>query len=113
MCSSSTEVTPVRSGRSGPVVDRSNPGAVKTRCGGDGAVEKRSNPGAVGPRVQLDPVAVTRIGANWPVGEVTMRDDGSAEPPRRLRGFERLIHTAHKLVLKGPSRRDKREESEK
>jgi proteasome accessory factor C len=30
-------------------------------------------------RVELDPLAVTRIGANWPVGEVTMQDDGSAE----------------------------------
>ena len=30
-------------------------------------------------RVQLDPLAVTRIGSNWPVGEVTMQDDGSAE----------------------------------
>ena len=34
---------------------------------------------AVTVRVQLDPLAVTRIGANWPVGEVTMQDDGSAE----------------------------------
>lgn len=34
---------------------------------------------AVTVRIQLDPLAVTRIGANWPVGEVTMQDDGSAE----------------------------------
>jgi proteasome accessory factor C len=30
-------------------------------------------------RVQLSSLAVTRIGTNWPVGEVTVRDDGSAE----------------------------------
>ena len=30
-------------------------------------------------RIMLDALAVTRIGANWPVGEVTMHDDGSAE----------------------------------
>jgi proteasome accessory factor C len=34
---------------------------------------------AINVRIQLDSVAVTRLGANWPVGEVTMRDDGSAE----------------------------------
>src|SRR6187551_3254644 len=34
---------------------------------------------AVTVRIQLDPLAVTRIGANWPVGEVTLQDDGSAE----------------------------------
>ncbi|MGE0870011.1 MAG: helix-turn-helix transcriptional regulator [Kofleriaceae bacterium] len=39
-------------------------------------------------RVQLDPLAVTRIGANWPVGEVTMRDDGSAELLVDCDGFE-------------------------
>ena len=33
-------------------------------------------------------VAVTRIGANWPVGEVTMRDDGSAELLVDCEGFE-------------------------
>jgi proteasome accessory factor C len=39
-------------------------------------------------RVHLDPLAVTRIGANWPVGEVTMRDDGSAELLVDCDGFE-------------------------
>ena len=34
---------------------------------------------AITVRIQLDPLAVTRIGANWPVGEVTLQDDGSAE----------------------------------
>ena len=45
-------------------------------------------------------------------------------PPKRFHEYigepthadaicDRLIHTAHKLVLKGPSRRDQREESEK
>src|SRR5688572_24766985 len=39
-------------------------------------------------RVELDPLAVTRIGANWPVGEVTLRDDGSAELLVDCDGFE-------------------------
>ena len=39
-------------------------------------------------RVQLDTLAVTRIGANWPVGEVTMQDDGSAELLVDCDGFE-------------------------
>ncbi|CAN5621863.1 hypothetical protein BH11MYX1_BH11MYX1_55720 [soil metagenome] len=43
---------------------------------------------AVTVRVQLDPIAVNRIGANWPVGEVTMRDDGSAELLVDCEGFE-------------------------
>src|ERR1043165_9390968 len=30
-------------------------------------------------RVHLTPLAVTRIGVNWPVGEITRHDDGSAE----------------------------------
>ncbi|MBA3461586.1 MAG: WYL domain-containing protein [Deltaproteobacteria bacterium] len=39
-------------------------------------------------RIHLDPLAVTRIGANWPVGEVTMQDDGSAELLVDCDGFE-------------------------
>lgn len=39
-------------------------------------------------RVQLDPLAVTRIGANWPVGEVTLQEDGSAELLVDCDGFE-------------------------
>jgi proteasome accessory factor C len=39
-------------------------------------------------RVRLDALAVTRIGANWPVGEVTMNDDGSAELLVDCDGFE-------------------------
>jgi proteasome accessory factor C len=39
-------------------------------------------------RVHLDPLAVTRIGANWPVGEVTTFDDGSAELLVDCDGFE-------------------------
>jgi len=39
-------------------------------------------------RVHLDPLAVTRIGANWPVGEVTENDDGSAELIVDCDGFE-------------------------
>jgi proteasome accessory factor C len=39
-------------------------------------------------RVQLDTLAVTRIGANWPVGEIQMFDDGSAELLVDCDGFE-------------------------
>jgi predicted DNA-binding transcriptional regulator YafY len=39
-------------------------------------------------RVRLDALAVTRIGANWPVGEVTMENDGSAELLVDCDGFE-------------------------
>jgi proteasome accessory factor C len=39
-------------------------------------------------QIQLDPLAVTRIGANWPVGEVTMQDDGSADLLVDCDGFE-------------------------
>ncbi len=39
-------------------------------------------------RVQLDSIAVTRIGANWPVGEITMQDDGSADLLVDCDGFE-------------------------
>ncbi len=34
---------------------------------------------AITVRVHLDPLAVTRVGAAWPEGEVTTQDDGSAE----------------------------------
>jgi proteasome accessory factor C len=34
---------------------------------------------AITVRVHLDPLAVTRVGAAWPEGEVTTHDDGSAE----------------------------------
>jgi proteasome accessory factor C len=43
---------------------------------------------AINVRIELDPLAVTRIGANWPVGEVTTRDDGSAELLIDCEGFE-------------------------
>jgi proteasome accessory factor C len=43
---------------------------------------------AITVRVRLDPLAVTRIGVNWPVGEVTMQDDGSAELLIDCEGFE-------------------------
>jgi len=39
-------------------------------------------------RVRLDALAVTRIGANWPVGEITENDDGSAELLVDCDGFE-------------------------
>jgi proteasome accessory factor C len=43
---------------------------------------------AVTVRVQLDALAVTRIGVTWPVGEVTMNNDGSAEILIDCEGFE-------------------------
>ena len=43
---------------------------------------------AITVRVHLDPIAVTRIGITWPVGEVTMQDDGSAELLVDCEGFE-------------------------
>jgi proteasome accessory factor C len=43
---------------------------------------------AVTVRVHLDPIAVTRIGATWPVGEVTIHDDGSAEILIDCEGYE-------------------------
>jgi predicted DNA-binding transcriptional regulator YafY len=43
---------------------------------------------SVNVRVRLAPLAVTRIGANWPVGEVTINDDGSAELLVDCDGFE-------------------------
>lgn len=43
---------------------------------------------SVNVKVQLDPLAVTRIGANWPVGEITMQDDGSALLEVDCDGFE-------------------------
>jgi proteasome accessory factor C len=43
---------------------------------------------AVTVRVHLDPLATARVGANWPVGEVTTADDGSAEIAIDCEGFE-------------------------
>lgn len=43
---------------------------------------------AVTVRVHLDPLAVTRVGATWPVGEVTIHDDRSAEILIDCEGFE-------------------------
>lgn len=43
---------------------------------------------AIAVRVHLDALAVTRIGVGWPVGEVTMHDDGSAELLVDCEGFE-------------------------
>jgi proteasome accessory factor C len=43
---------------------------------------------AVTVRIHLEPLAVTRIGANWPVGEVTVADDGSAELLIDCEGYE-------------------------
>jgi proteasome accessory factor C len=43
---------------------------------------------AITVKVHLDPLAVTRVGATWPEGEVTMRDDGSAEMLIDCEGLE-------------------------
>jgi proteasome accessory factor C len=43
---------------------------------------------AVTVRVHLDPLAVTRVGAAWPEGEVTMHEDGSAEMLIDCEGLE-------------------------
>jgi proteasome accessory factor C len=43
---------------------------------------------AVNVRVHLDPLAVTRVGAGWPEGEVTVHDDGSAEMLIDCEGLE-------------------------
>ncbi|KAB2897480.1 MAG: WYL domain-containing protein [Kofleriaceae bacterium] len=43
---------------------------------------------AVTVKVHLDPLAVTRVGASWPVGEVSVNDDGSAEIDIDCEGFE-------------------------
>jgi proteasome accessory factor C len=43
---------------------------------------------AVTVRIHLAPLAVTRIGANWPVGEVTVAEDGSAELLVDCEGYE-------------------------
>jgi proteasome accessory factor C len=43
---------------------------------------------AVTVRIHLEPLAVTRTGANWPVGEVTVADDGSAELLIDCEGYE-------------------------
>jgi proteasome accessory factor C len=43
---------------------------------------------AVAVRVQLDPVAAARVGANWPMGDVSIREDGSAEVVIDCEGFE-------------------------
>ncbi|MFN0251660.1 MAG: helix-turn-helix transcriptional regulator [Kofleriaceae bacterium] len=39
-------------------------------------------------KVMLDPLAVTRIGANWPIGDIDMQDDGSALLQIDCDGFE-------------------------
>lgn len=43
---------------------------------------------AVAVRVLLDPLAAARVGADWPVGDVTVHDDGSAEIVIDCEGFE-------------------------
>jgi proteasome accessory factor C len=43
---------------------------------------------AVAVHVHLDPLATTRVGSNWPVGDVTVNDDGSAEIVIDCEGFE-------------------------
>jgi proteasome accessory factor C len=43
---------------------------------------------AVAVRVHLDPLATARVGAAWPVGDVTVHDDGSSEIVIDCEGFE-------------------------
>lgn len=43
---------------------------------------------AVTVRVYLDPLATARVGASWPVGDVTTNDDGSSEIVIDCEGFE-------------------------
>ncbi len=43
---------------------------------------------AVAVRVHLDPLATARVGAAWPVGEVTSNDDGSSDIVIDCEGFE-------------------------
>jgi len=43
---------------------------------------------AVRVHVHLDPLAVTRVGANWPVGEVAVGPDGAADLRIDCEGFE-------------------------
>jgi proteasome accessory factor C len=43
---------------------------------------------AVAVRVRLDPLATARVGAAWPVGEVTIHEDGSSEIAIDCEGFE-------------------------
>jgi proteasome accessory factor C len=45
---------------------------------------------AIAVRVHLDPLATTRVGSNWPVGEVTVENDGSSEIVIDCEGFEWL-----------------------
>ncbi|WP_428268210.1 WYL domain-containing protein [Haliangium sp.] len=43
---------------------------------------------AVAVQVHLDPVATARVGASWPVGEVNLHDDDSADIVIECEGFE-------------------------
>jgi predicted DNA-binding transcriptional regulator YafY len=45
---------------------------------------------AIAVRVHLDPLATTRVGSNWPVGEVTVESDGSSEIVIDCEGYEWL-----------------------
>jgi proteasome accessory factor C len=43
---------------------------------------------AVAVHVHLDPLATARVGATWPVGELTLHDDGSSDIVIDCEGFE-------------------------
>jgi len=43
---------------------------------------------AIAVHVHLDPLATARVGASWPMGEVTTREDGSSEIVIDCEGFE-------------------------
>jgi proteasome accessory factor C len=66
---------------------------------------------AVTVRVRLDPLATARVGAAWPVGEVTALDDGSAEIAIDCEGFEWITGWAlgfgqHAWIVDPPEARD-------
>jgi proteasome accessory factor C len=52
---------------------------------------------AVVVRVRLDPLAVARVGADWPAGQVSKLEDGSREIAIECEGFEWVIGWALKF----------------
>jgi len=61
---------------------------------------------AISVRVHLDPLATARVGADWPMGEVTYQEDGSSEIAIDCEGLEWITgwvleHGSHAWIL-GP-----------
>jgi proteasome accessory factor C len=66
---------------------------------------------AVAVRVRLDPVAVTRVGAGWPAGQVQSLPDGGADLTVECEGLEWILgwvleFGAHAEILGPPEVRD-------